>query len=104
MSDFPGPQKNKIEFFVHHLYEGKGGKKLSKEEIRQAASRFQFAPDVEVFFKEIPEGSYSEDELIDQLNRVITSRGREQAIGGTLHKLTHVPPEWQHAYEQYYQH
>ncbi len=99
MAGFPS-QKAKMETFVYYLYEGKKGKKLSKQETLSRVSGFKFAPDEEVFFKELPEGSYDEDSLIQALNRVIQSRGRAHAIGGMLEKRTQIPQEWQTAYHQ----
>ncbi len=100
MGSFPGPQKNKIETFIYHLYEGKEGRKLSKSEIIPKVQNFMFAADEEIFFKELPEGSYDEDSLIRELNRIIQQRGRVHAIGGLLEKRRQIPEEWERAYRE----
>jgi hypothetical protein len=102
MANFPGPEKNKMEAFIYHLYEGKEGTRLSKQEIVSRAYAGHLATDVQVFFEEIPDGNYTEDRLIEALNHVITRRGREHAIGGTLKRLHSIPPNWQDAYQQTY--
>lgn len=100
MASFPGPQKTKIETFIYHLYEGKKGQKLSKNEIMPRVQRFEFAPDVQVFFEQLPEGSYDQDSLIHELNRIIESRGRAPAIGGLIEKREQIPPDWEEAYQK----
>jgi hypothetical protein len=90
----PGPQKNKMELFVHRIYREEGHEQLDKGEVVKRAQRFEFAPDVEVFFKEIPERSYDEAGLIDELNRTVEKQGREKAIGGKLQKREEIPDEW----------
>lgn len=102
MSSFPGPQKNKMDAFIYHLYEGHQDKKLSKQDILHQVEAAPFAADTQVFFEELPDRSYNEDELIKQLNDIITRRGRAHAIGGTLQKLNSIPPDWQQAYNDYF--
>lgn len=97
---FPGPQKDKIEYFVYELYKGNSGKKISKQDIMPKVQKWHFAPDTQVFFEELPDQSFDEQGLINALNHVITSRGRAQAIGGTIQKVTNVPPDWQQAHQQ----
>ena len=102
-SSFPGPQKNKMEFFIAKIYGGNKNNKLSKQEIMDKVRPFQFAPDVQVFFEGLPGGQYTEQQLIDKLNAIITSRGRAHAIGGTLQRLNQIPPEWETAYQDIYE-
>lgn len=52
----------------------------------------------QVFFEELPEGSYDQDSLIKELNRIIEQRGRAHAIGGLLEKREQIPEEWEKAY------
>lgn len=99
---FPGPQKNKMEFFIYRLYQGNPKQELSKQGIMAKVRPFPFSPDVQVFFEELPDRSFDEDQLIKELNRIITKRGRADAIGGTLHRLDHIPPEWEQAWREYY--
>ena len=99
MPAFPN-QKTKMETFIHFLYEGRKGRKLSKQEILPKVYDFKFAADEEIFFKELPEGSYDEESLIRELNRIIESRGRASAIGGLLEKREHIPEQWERAYKE----
>jgi hypothetical protein len=99
---FPGPQKNKMEFFIHRLYDGRHGQQLTKDTLMPKVEAFAFAPDVQVFFEELPDGSYDEPGLVRALNTVITRRGRADAIGGTLAVLDTVPQGWEEAYQEEY--
>jgi hypothetical protein len=79
-------QKDKVETFIQQLFQkGKGGS-LSKQNILSQVEKAQFAADIVIFFKELPDQSFSEDSLIDQLNSTIEKRGRADAIGGLLRK------------------
>lgn len=102
-SSFPGPQKNKMEFFIAKIYRGDSRKTLSKQDIMSKVRPFPFASDVQIFFEELPNGDYTEKQLIDKLNDIITSRGRADAIGGTLTELQQIPPDWEQAYQRIYE-
>lgn len=84
MSSLPGLQKNKIEYFVHRLYEEQGGRRLSKSAIMPKVQQAKFAPDVPVFFEELPESNYDEEGPIRALNEGISCRARVGAVGGLL--------------------
>ena len=105
MPSFPGSQKNKIEFFIHRLYQGHEGEKLSKSEIMPKVQAFPFAPDEQVFFEELPDRSYSQKELVKALNDIMQRRGRVQAMGGLLdiRNVEHPPAEWEEAFHRIYE-
>ena len=81
------------------------GSLSGKQQIMSQVQTFPSASDVQVFFEELPEGSYDQHELVNQLNQIITRRGRAQAIGGILdlHTVQHIPPNWEQAYHERYQ-
>jgi len=83
-------QKDKIDSFVSNIFQQNKGKKLSKQNILSMAESASFAADIVIFFKDLPDKSYDEDSLIDELNNIIHSRGRESAIGGLLRKPAKV--------------
>ncbi len=91
-----------MEFFIHRLYQDRPNHKLSKQQIMPQVQAFPFASDVQVFFEELPNGSYDQHELVNQLNQIITRRGRAQAIEGTLdlHTVQHTPPAWGQVYHE----
>ncbi len=74
--------RDKFRAFINGLYQQRD--RHTKEEIVEEAHRAAFAPDEEVFFKEIPEGTYTKDQLIDALNKAIERRGRVEAMGGRV--------------------
>ncbi len=77
-------EKEKIQGFIQQLYGKDKDRKISKQEIISKASSAVFPADVEIFFKELPEQSFDEGKLIDNLNSIIAKRDRTQAIGGKL--------------------
>lgn len=76
--------KERISSFIQQLYGGNKDRKLSKQDIVSKASSETFSADVEIFFKALPEKSYDEDNLIENLNAIITQRNRVDAVGGKI--------------------
>jgi hypothetical protein len=79
-------EKDRISSFIHQLYGEKSEKQIAKKDIISRASSQVFPADVEIFFKELPEQSYDETKLIDNLNSIISRRDRANAIGGLLER------------------
>lgn len=77
-------EKDKIADFIGQLYGENKGKKISRQDIISRASSAVFPADIEVFFKELPEQSYDEGKLIDNLNMIVSRRNRTEAIGGKI--------------------
>jgi hypothetical protein len=74
--------REKFRAFIAGLYEKRD--RYTKEEILEEAHRAVFAADEEIFFKQIPEGTYTKDELIDAVNAAMERRGRVEAMGGRI--------------------
>ena len=77
-------EKDKIAGFIQQLYGENKSQTIPKEKIISRLSSDVFPADVEILFKELPQQSYNEGKLIDDLNSIISKRGREQALGGKI--------------------
>lgn len=91
-----------MEAFVYHLFKDEHKDRVSKQNLMPQVRQTKFVPDVEIFFKELPDRTYTEDDLINELNTIIQQRGRADAIGGTLERIDSIPPDWQHSYQEYF--
>jgi hypothetical protein len=79
-------EKDKISSFIQQLYGEDKGRQIPKSDIVSKVSSDVFPADIEVIFKELPEQSYDEGKLIDNLNSIISRRDRVNAVGGMLEK------------------
>ncbi|MGE5307868.1 MAG: hypothetical protein ACM3OC_02130 [Deltaproteobacteria bacterium] len=77
-------EKDKITSFIQQLYGENKSQAIPKEKIISRLSSDVFPADVEILFKELPQQAYDEGKLIDDLNSIISKRGREQALGGKI--------------------
>jgi len=66
---------------IDELYEGHERDKLSRQQIYDAAVKAPLAPDVMIYFKELPEGEYDKKKLIHTINHEITVRNRAEQVG-----------------------
>ncbi len=76
------PGSDRLREFIQRLYRRRA--RYTKEELLEVVREIPFAPDEEVFFKDIPEGTYTKRELVDALNAAMERRGRVQAMGGLI--------------------
>lgn len=77
-------EKDKISDFIQQLYGENKKMKLSKQDIVSQMSSAVFPADVEVFFKELPEQAYDENNLVNNLNSIIERRKRVESVGGKI--------------------
>lgn len=77
----PMPSLVHADRVINDVFGGDSNRKISREEIQQAASRAKIVPDVQYYFDHLPQGSYSKQELIDRMNAMIRERGREKEVG-----------------------
>jgi hypothetical protein len=81
---FSMAEKDKITSFIQQLYGENKARSISRDDIVSHASSNVFPADVEILFKELPEESFDERKLIDNLNSIISRRNRIDAIGGKI--------------------
>lgn len=73
-----GPIEN-AQRLIDQLYAHE--QSLPRDRIVEAASRAEIAPDVMTYFNHLPDGQYTRDQLVNQIDTMIRERGRERAVG-----------------------
>lgn len=82
---------NTIKSIIHSLFQGSGGKMLSKQDILSKVTQSDTAKSVLPFFQQIPDKKdYTEDSLNGEVQNIMQKQGGAESIVGKIHKKVGV--------------